>query len=265
MAAWRCPVCGAPLLPRERRLLCENGHSFDLAKQGYVNLLRAGNGQKRHGDDAAMVQSRRDFLEKGFYAPVRDAVVRAAAPFAAEGLILDAGCGEGYYTEAVSRLPGAQVWGTDISREAAKACARRKIPCAVATSAHLPLADGAARGILCIFAPLEAGEFARVLQKGGALVLAMPLRAHLWELKAAVYDAPYENPEPEMQVAGFELQGFEDVERELLLSEKEDILSLFRMTPYWYKTGRKDQEKLERLTELRVRAAVRVAVYRKRD
>ncbi|MBQ4321309.1 MAG: methyltransferase domain-containing protein [Oscillospiraceae bacterium] len=263
MAGWRCPVCGEELAPRERQLVCANGHSFDVAKQGYVNLLRTGNGLKRHGDDAAMVQSRRAFLEKGFYAPIRDAVVRAAAPFAAEGLILDAGCGEGYYTEAVSRVPGALVWGTDISREAAKACGKRGISCAVATSARLPLKDGAAKGVMCLFAPLENREFARILQPGGKLVLAVPLREHLWELKAAVYDTPYENPDPCMTVPGFRLSGYEDVREMLHLTENGDILTLFRMTPYWYKTGRKDQEKLDKLTALDTRIAVRVAVYEK--
>ena len=265
MAGWRCPVCGEELASRERQLICPNGHSFDVAKQGYVNLLRTGNGQKRHGDDAAMVQSRREFLEKGFYAPIRDAVVRAVTPFAAEGLILDAGCGEGYYTEAVSCVSGAMVWGTDISREAAKACARRGISCAVATNAHIPLRDGTAKGVMCLFAPLESREFARVLQPGGKLVLAVPLREHLWELKKAVYDTPYENPDPDMTVPGFRLSGYEDVREMLQLTKNGDILALFRMTPYWYKTGRKDQEKLEKLTSLNTKIAVRVAVYEKEN
>ena len=263
MTAWRCPVCGETLAPKDRQLVCSGGHSFDVAKQGYVNLLRTGNGQKRHGDDAAMVQSRREFLEKGFYAPIRDAIVRATEPFAAEGLMLDAGCGEGYYTAAVAAIEGAKVCGTDISREAAKACAKRGIDCAVATSAHIPLQDGAARAVMCIFAPLEAGEFARVLQNEGALITAVPLREHLWGLKQAVYDTPYENPDPNMEVPGFTLAGYEDVRETLRLTDNAHILALFRMTPYWYKTGRKDQEKLEKLCTLTTELAVRVAVYRK--
>ncbi len=262
MAKWRCPVCGQGLESRERQLVCPGGHSFDLARQGYVNLYQTGNGAKRHGDDAAMVQSRRAFLEKGFYAPIRDALARAAEPIAAKGLILDAGCGEGYYTQAVASLPGAQVWGVDISREACKACAKRGIPCAVATLSHIPLMDETAAAVLCVFAPLEAGEFARVLEKDGALLLALPLREHLWGLKAAVYDRPYENPEPKMEVPGFRLQGYEDVKYTLHL-QGEDIRALFQMTPYWYKTGRQDQEKLMKLEALETEIAVRVAVYRK--
>jgi len=205
------------------------------------------------------------YIEKGFYTPIRDAVVRAAKPIVSQGLILDAGCGEGYYTEAVSNLPGAMVWGTDISREAAKACARRGIFCAVATSARLPLQDGAARGVMCLFAPLEAGEFARILEPEGTLITAVPLREHLWELKKAVYDTPYENPDPNMDVPGFVPEGYEDVRETLYLTAGEDVLALFRMTPYWYKTGRRDQEKLERLKALAVQLAVRVAVYRKKQ
>lgn len=96
-------------------------------------------------------------------------------------------------------------------------------------------------------------------------MLAVPLREHLWELKKAVYDTPYENPDPDMTVPGFRLSGYEDVREMLQLTENGDILALFRMTPYWYKTGRKDQEKLEKLTSLNTKIAVRVAVYEKEN
>ncbi len=261
---WRCPVCGGPLAEMQGRLVCGKGHSFDRARNGYVNLLLRGGSGKRHGDDVAMVQSRRAFLERGYYAPVRDAVLRALAlQLPQGGVVLDAGCGEGYYTAAVASMPGTEVLGTDISRPAVKACAGRGIRCAVASSARLPLEDGCCDGVLSLFAPMEAREFRRVLRPGGVLVTAVPMPRHLWSLKAAVYDRPYENDPPEEKVPGFFPAGHTDVEKRIVLPNGEDIGALFRMTPYWYKTSRADQEKLCSLDRLETELFVRIAVWRR--
>ena len=262
--AWRCPVCGGALADAPGRLVCGQGHSFDRARNGYVNLLLRGGSGKRHGDDAAMVRSRRTFLERGYYAPVRDAVLRRLAlSLPRGGCILDAGCGEGYYTAAVAALPGTEVLGADISRTAVKACAGRGIRCAVASSARLPLEDGCCDGVLALFAPVEAEEFRRVLRPGGVLVTASPLPRHLWSLKAAVYDRPYENDPPAEAVPGFLPGGYEDVEERIVLPTSEDVTALFCMTPYWYKTSRADQEKLAALDRLETELAVRVAAWRR--
>lgn len=262
--AWRCPVCGGALADVPGGLVCGKGHRFDRARNGYVNLLLQGGSGKRHGDDTAMVQSRRAFLERGYYAPVRDAVLRSLAlQLPQGGVILDAGCGEGYYTAAVASMPGTEVLGTDISRPAVKACAGRGIRCAVASSARLPLEDGCCDGVLSLFAPVEAGEFRRVLRPGGVLVTAVPLSRHLWSLKAAVYDRPYENDPPAETIPGFLPAGHTDVEEEIFLPAGEDVTALFRMTPYWYRTSRTDQEKLGSLDRLETELSVRVAAWRR--
>ena len=250
-----CPVCGEPLVG-EQTLNCENGHCFDRSKYGYVNLLRSNqSGKKRHGDDRAMVLARSGFLDKGYYAPVREAVLRALRTHASEGMrILDAGCGECWYTAYFARELAVfhpAVGGVDISREALREGHKRGgAELAVASTARMPVANGSCDAVLNIFSPEELGEFHRVLRPGGVLIRALPLEEHLWSLKSAVYDTPYANPAPATELPGFTLLSREDVRFSIHLPCQEDIWNLFTMTPYDYKTGRTDQDKLRQLHEL---------------
>jgi len=218
-----------------------------------------------------MVTARRDFLDRGYFLPVREAVLAAALPRLPDGsVVLDVGCGEGWYTaglaEALERRGvRAELYGVDISRDALKmAAARRKdLRLAAASAARLPLEDGAADLMLNLFSPLEAAEYRRVLRAGGVLLRAVPLERHLWSLKAAVYDRPYENDVPDPALEGFVLKESRDIETVIRLETQEDVRNLFRMTPYWYKTGAADQAKLERIERLDTELAVRLLTYEK--
>ncbi len=272
MNAFLCPVCGAPLTGSEKQYHCPGGHSFDRAKSGYVNLLlRTGSG-KRHGDDKAMVQARSAFLDKGWYDPLSRALAACALAHTGQYIcLLDAGCGEGKYTEDIRlalQAAGKTVdaMGIDISKDAlAKAGKRsRALRLAVASSAALPVAEGSVDLLLNIFSPLMAAEFSRVLSPGGILLRAFPLENHLWELKQQIYDAPYRNKPPIMETPGFQLLERRDICYRLRLTDPADIACLFRMTPYYYKTGLTDQEKLHRLTELNTAVEFGVGVYRKK-
>ena len=270
MACWSCPVCGDALTPEGQSLKCRNGHSFDLAKKGYVNLLRSNQSHsKRHGDDRAMVAARTAFLDAGFYAPLQDAITEKVVSACAENpVVLDVGCGEGYYTAAVRKAlcaAGKQpdVRGVDISREALIAAHRRDgaLSLAVASLARLPMGEESCDGLMNIFAPVDAGEFRRVLRPGGWLLRAVPLERHLWSLKCAVYDVPYANNAPDTALEGFRLTARRDVCGEITLSSQETIQALFMMTPYYYKTSRADQEKLTRLNSLRTEIAFGLLLY----
>ena len=254
-----CPVCGGVLHREERSLRCGAGHCYDIARQGYVNLLRSNQSKsKRHGDDKRMVAARTAFLDAGYYAPLRDAVAAAAAEFAAgDADVLDAGCGEGYYTAQVlhtlqqqGRTPS--VCGVDISRDAL-ICAHRRAPelaLAVASIAHLPVADASCDLLLNVFAPHDADEFARVLRPQGVLLRVIPLERHLWGLKCAVYDRPYENEVPDPVLPGFALAARRELRGTVTLRSQAEIEALFCMTPYYYKTGARDQAKLRALDTL---------------
>ena len=273
---WICPVCGRPLREEETRYACARGHSFDRAKSGYVNLLSGGGHAKLPGDNRMMVRARRAFLEQGFYRPLAEALcgemlaLQRRCGWEAPAL-LDAGCGEGYYTGAVMRALGETcrpaVYGVDISKFALDAAAKQNRDCrfAVASVFHLPVAAGRADCLTSLFAPYCGTEFWRVLKPRGAMVMVIPGRFHLWELKEAVYDRPYENEVRDYALDGFSFRARRAVEDVITLERPEDIRSLFLMTPYYYKTSRQDQEKLFALERLRTRISFEILIYEKED
>lgn len=269
-----CPVCGGVLARADRTLRCARGHSYDLAKQSYVNLLmRNQSSDKRHGDDKRMVAARQAFLDAGWYAPLRDALCALAVKYCgACADVLDVGCGEGYYTAAVrAALEAAgkrcRAVGIDISKTALIAAAKRDsaLSLAVASVSALPVGEGSCDLLMNIFAPQDDAEFRRVLRPGGVLLKAVPLERHLFGLKAAVYDRPYENPAPDYAPAGFELAERVDVCAAITVSPQAQIENLFMMTPYYYKTGAADQAKLRALDALETEIAFGVLALRREN
>jgi len=263
-----CPICAQPLEREERSYLCPKRHCYDVAKEGYVNLLPA---NKKHakdpGDDKDMVAARTRFLEGEHYAPLRDALaalVREKKP----GTVLDSGCGEGYYTAGVCaalRESGldTRVAGVDLSRSALKRAARRtkEAEFAVASVYHLPVADHSVELLLNCFSPLALEEFRRVLKPGGAFLYVVPGAKHLWELKQVLYEKPYENVEEETAYEGFDYEAIVPVDFTMAL-DAAALQDLFRMTPYCWKTPKAGVERMSALDGLNVTASFRVHVFR---
>lgn len=180
-----CPMCGGDLSAAGGTLRCASGHAFDLARQGYANLLT---GQTPGtADTAEMVAARADFLSAGHYADLtRHLAARAAALAPGTGPVLDAGAGPGHYLSAVlDARPQAAGLALDVSKYAARRAARAH-PRAVAAVAdvwrRLPARTGAMAVVLNVFAPRNAAEYARVLAPGGVLLVATPTGGHLREL-----------------------------------------------------------------------------------
>lgn len=262
-----CPICGAELRREEHRYLCPGGHSFDLAKEGYVNLLPANRQHsKAPGDDKDMAAARTRFLEGGWYGPLRFELCKLIdrlAPSAPS--LLDAGCGEGWYTQAMAEVVtarGGRTAGVDLSKPAVKKAAKRcpEGEFAVASVYHLPLADGSVDILTDCFSPLAAEEFYRVLKPGGKFLYVVPGPRHLWELKAVLYDDPYENEEKREEYPGFHYVEVAPVERSFTLPSPQDISDLFRMTPYYWKTPKGGAERLAGLESLAVTGQFRVHV-----
>ena len=262
-----CPVCGAPLCKEGKSLLCEGKrHCFDISASGHVNLYP---GRASGGDSKEAVKSRTDFLSVGYYKPISDKICEIIKNNA-HSCVIDAGCGEGYYTNNIARETGESVLGFDLSREAiiaASKSARRQgiensLFC-VAGIYSLPLKDGCADVITNIFAPCAEGEFSRVLKPGGLLIVAASGRDHLLGLKRAIHETVYENEERADMPKSMELLSRYEVKYNITLENSEDIKNLFAMTPYSYRTSEKDYQKLLSLDRLETEVDVEISVYRK--
>ena len=268
MSCFICPVCSGVLTKSGSAYTCENRHSFDVSKYGYVNLLMSQQSSlKRHGDDKLMVQARRQFLEKGFYKPLSDKICRCVKQLVADkGIIADVGCGEGYYTSAVSQSGDYNICGIDISKDALRYAPRsvHDGEFAVASAFNLPFGDNSVDCVLNVFAPSPYGEFSRVLKNDGVLIKAVPLEEHLWDLKCALYKEPYKNKPEKRDEELFELIDSHELKYKINLTDGSDIGNLFKMTPYYYKTGREDADRLLSLTDLETTVHFCVEIYKKR-
>lgn len=255
---WRCPNCHSSLQPTDNSWRCAQGHSFDRAKQGYANLLLPNQKSSSNpGDSQSMMQSRRRFLQAGYYQPLAEALaglLDSQINEAEDGLrtLLDIGCGEGYYlrtlSESSSRASAAKLYGLDISREAIKRAATA-LPTAsfcVASSYRLPVHDQSVDVVLQVFAPGDDREVQRVLTAEGFWITASPGPRHLYQLKEALYQQVREHQVAETP-AGFRLLEQRQVRFALQLNSPEAIADLLAMTPLaWRGSPEGKQQLLER-------------------
>lgn len=194
-----CPVCGEPLERDGRRLACQHGHSFDIARQGYVNLLRGGGHGGAYGDyDRRTFEMRRHVFDAGLYDPIAQAVAETAAgivdALGAEPAVevVDAGCGEGFFSRAVRGTGVERVCAFDISKDSVQLAAGADpadgVAWAVADLAAIPVLDRSAGVVLNVFSPANYREFARVLVPGGRIVKVIPTENHLREVRRLAAD-----------------------------------------------------------------------------
>ncbi len=271
-----CPVCQTPVTTTEDGGVCRKGHRFDRARSGYMHLLPANRKHaKNPGDDKLMVDARRKFLDKGYYRPLADTVSRLAGDWLANlphqtPCVLDAGCGEGYYTTLLydalcQRGLEPDILGVDISKLALDKAAKRQkaIFYVVASVFHLPVPDACCDLLCSLFSPYCSEEYQRVIRPGGAMLLVIPGENHLWELKQAIYERPYKNQVKPFALEGFTLLDHMQVHDTIYLAEHNDIENLFKMTPYYYKTSEQDQARLLGRGELTTQIEFEVLLYRK--
>ncbi|MBP3293724.1 MAG: methyltransferase domain-containing protein [Clostridia bacterium] len=268
-----CPHCGTPLSRENKSLRCDSGHSFDVAKAGYVNLLPPGKEKNaRTGDERDMVKAREEFLSAGHYAAVSDALADAAAQYAPREsyTVCDMGCGEGYHTcrfaARLAERTGAPV--TAVGFDASKYAAERGCKRAVREGFfpkdgigaphdgritvgflpgnlfHLPLADHSVNVALSMFAPVAGDEARRILTDDGILIVVSSGRDHLLELRGRIYDdVRLSNDLPPVP------DGFAEIARisnkyQTSLPDTDTLKNLFTMTPFYYKTTEAGRERL---------------------
>lgn len=188
LGALRCPTCGEALSAAGAALACGQGHTLDVARQGYVHMLGSAKGAGM-GDDAAMVAAREQFLGAGHFAPLVAALGKLAAETPQDGLLVEVGAGTGYYAAGLlAGLPAMAGLAVDLSKHAARRAARAhpRLASVVADVHRLPLADGCASLLLDVFAPRDMDEFRRVLRPDGRLLMVTPTSRHLEEGQAAL-------------------------------------------------------------------------------
>jgi 23S rRNA (guanine745-N1)-methyltransferase len=260
----RCPVCTAALEEGKGVLRCAEGHSFDIARQGYVNLVPG------PGDTADMVEAREGFLATGHFARLSAALADEAKAASAEGAVVDIGAGTGHQLARVlDALPDARGIAMDSSQPALRRAARAH-PRAAAVGADawkdLPLRDQCAALILSVFAPRNPGEMARVLAPGGSLLAVTPTTRHLFELVGplGLLSVPEDKSDRLDEQLGphFELAERRTIEHAMFLG-REEAAQLVRMGPSaWHVDEQSVAERLALLPDpLTVTASMTLSRY----
>jgi len=264
---WSCPVCREPLINQhEKSLICSGGHCYDLAREGYVNLLLANRKHSQEpGDSKEMIAARNRVHNADLYAPLATALKEYLGGLEIQPTrILDMGCGEGYYSAALQQaLPAAQLFGIDIAKPAVKLAARRcpSGAFAVASAFDVPLPDASIDLVVSIFAPLDKGELLRLMVPGGIYLKVTPAPRHLWELRCLLYEEPKPHEVESQLVEGFESIAEFDCAYTLNL-EGETLRDLVAMTPYAHKGQREAREKLDRLEELELQMCFDISIFK---
>ena len=260
-----CPLCGNELHKEDKSYCCENHHSFDIARQGYVNLLTV---QQKHsllpGDTREQVLSRRAFLEGGFYAPIARTLMETAEKYGISGELLDLGCGEGYYCAQLADRLHMTLTGLDISKEAVRCAAGKyKGPLWIcSTAAHIPVEDHSADLVTSLFALTLPEEFHRVIRKDGYFFQVLAMDDHLLGLKSVIYDQLTHKPKDSQP----ELPGFQKLEsipiRFSFRVEGDQVQNLLSMTPHLFRIGKEGAQRLRNTRSLEDTASCILNVYR---
>lgn len=259
-----CPVCGAELMRKGQAFTCGAGHSFDIARQGYVNLLPV---QQKHtlqpGDTRQQVLARRRFLDGGFYAPIAQALCDLAQQAGCTGPVLDVGCGEGYYSSRLAEAIGAQLIGIDISKEAVRCASGRykEATWLCATASHLPVKSDSVGVLTSLFALTLPEEFGRVLRPGGSFIQVLAAPDHLLGLKSIIYPSLTQKDKQLCQ----ELPGFTLVKsvpvRFSFTLRGEAVQDLLYMTPHAYRIGAEGAQRLHNTEVLEDTASCVLNLY----
>ena len=249
-----CPKCRTQLNIADKSLKCSNNHCFDLAKEGYVNLLISNKNGSFIGDNKDMALSRRDFLNKGYFKLLADSLCNELYALGSDSpFVLDICCGEGYYSSYLKEHHAGKYYGFDISKEMVRLAAKRKndVSYFVANMTDIPLSDSSVDFAFHLFAPFYEKEFYRVLNNNGVLISVTPGKRHLFSLKELLYDTPYENDLTPPETSLLKLKEQKNIRAEITLTSHEDIISLFKMTPYYYHTSNECKQRLNNISSLK--------------
>lgn len=259
-----CPICKSALNKEDRAYRCVSGHAFDIARQGYVNLLAVQQKHSLHpGDTRQQVLARREFLSTGVYEPIVRAIIDTAKELNAAGPVLDVGCGEGYYSAQIAQAIGAELVGMDISKEAVR-CAAAKYKDALwlcATASHIPVADHSAGLITSLFALTMPEEFRRCLRPDGLYFQVLAAEDHLLGLKSVIYpELKFKQKDTVPEIDGFTLIRSVPI-RFSFTVEGDQVQNLLSMTPHAHRITKEGAARLQNTQTLTDTASCMLNVY----
>ncbi len=278
----QCPVCRNPLLNAAGGYQCSKNHTFDSAREGYVNLLLAHKkNSKEPGDNKDMIRSRRRFLNLGLYNTISEGINEAVAGNLSDLRndpinILDAGCGEGFYLKRLKdflcRFPrtptSIDYYGVDISKFAVRQATQRDrtMDWFVASVIDLPFSQASIDMVLNVFSPTDFSEFSRVLREKGRLLIVTPGPRHLNGLREIIYpNAREHTPSTVGEDAKelFSLTSRSRINYPLELHGRDAIMDLLAMTPYFWNINLETKAKVEALEHLVLDVDVEIQVFKK--
>lgn len=254
MSVLTCPVCREKLYIADGAYKCCNNHSFDISKEGYVNLLTGSKSGDKTGDSKDSARARHALLSKGYYRCLKEKICNRL-----HGTALDICCGEGYYDDYDGDL-----YGFDISKEMIRLASkrRRNNHYFVANLSSIPIESGSIDTAIHLFAPFNEKEFSRVLKPGGRLYSVVGGENHLWEMKKLIYDTPYKNDEQPPKTERLKLISKTKVSDKVKIPVQ-DLKTLFSMTPYFYRTSDSDKSKLDTVDVLDLTVEFVIFEYKK--
>ncbi|MGZ4978185.1 MAG: 23S rRNA (guanine(745)-N(1))-methyltransferase [Methylobacter sp.] len=256
-SCYQCPICNSSLLLNSsaKSYGCKNNHQFDLAKEGYLNLLPVQHkSSSEPGDNKQMMQARREFLEAGYYEPMAKAVTMMINAHQSSHL-LDLGCGEGYYSRKIEADCSNTIilHGVDIAKFAVAAAAKKQPDARfiVASVNRLPYAAEYFDFVLRVFAPSNADELKRVLKASGLLLTVTPGPRHLWQLKEFIYAEVKEHALEAELPQDFERIDMQRVSYKIAPNPQQRI-ALLQMTPFAWRANESTQQRIKDVAELEI-------------
>jgi len=262
----KCPICNSRLNIVNNTLKCAENHSFDLAKQGYINLLvNKGSKNKIHGDSKEMLYARKLILSKGYYKEISCNLNTIINSFGIDNKVIDIGSGIGYYLDQLQKSNDKNTYyGIDISKEGIKEASRinKEISYVVGTNNQLPFLDNSADIIYSIFSPINLEECLRVIKSKGHIITISPNQNHLGELKELVYEVIIEKDYLVNDLFHSSIKKVDSkiIKKEITLNDY-DLYQLFMMTPHYFKTPIKVKEKIKDIKEMKLTIDVVINVY----
>ena len=270
---YKCPVCNQSLEKAEKTYHCSNNHTYDISKNGYVNLLLAN--QKKSinpGDSKEMLLHRKDLLNAGYYKNLSDLITKITKEFIDKNKletvsILDMGCGEGYYlANLITNLDADyDFYGMDVSKEAITLAAKRNCNAefSVANAYTLPFMDNSFSVIYSVFSPIDENEVLKTLKSNSIIIVIGPGTRHLFDLVKLIYDEPrlhdYENKLNKS--VNFKLLEEHKLNYFVDLQTQEDIKNLFMMTPYFWQVSPEKREKILGFDSLKMEVDFDIKVF----